>query len=65
MSLKTRLDGRSKDNNSFMLKDSQGNDIAKVRAIDSNGLTLEITTIKGHYIEKPSGWNSKQKEVLV
>ena len=55
------MDGRSEDNNSFLLKDSQGNTIAKVKAMGGSGLTLEVTTDDGHYIEKPNGWNSKRK----
>lgn len=61
MTLKTRLDGRSEQNSSFLLKDSQGKVIAKIKAIDHSGSTLEVTTEEGHYIEKPNGWNSKRK----
>jgi len=61
MSLKTRLDGRSEDNNSFQIKNDAGEVIAEVALADNFGATLEITTQEGLYIEKPNGWNSKQR----
>lgn len=61
MSLKTRLDGRSEDNNSFQIKNKDGEVIAEVTLIDNLGSTLEISTQEGLYIEKPNGWNSKQR----
>jgi len=60
MSLKTRLDGRSEENASFMVKDSQGNVLAEVKLLDNSGSTFEISTKEGLYIEKPSGWNSQK-----
>lgn len=62
MSLKTRLDGRSKDNDLFRIKDSQGNIIATVKVLDDSGSTLEVTTQKGLHIDKPNGWSSKTKQ---
>ena len=59
MSLKTRLDGRSEDNNSFQIKNEHGEVIAEVSLLDNFGATLEISTEANLYIEKPSGWNSK------
>jgi len=59
MSLKTRLDGRSEDNNSFQIKNDAGEVIAEVALVDNFGATLEISTEDGLYIEKPNGWNSK------
>ena len=59
MSLKTRLDGRSEDNNSFQIKNNEGQVIAEIKLSDNIGSTLEITTQVGLYIEKPNGWNSK------
>lgn len=59
MSLKTRLDGRSKDNNLLRIKDSQGNIIAAVRMLGDSGSTLEVTTKEGLHIDKPNGWTSK------
>jgi hypothetical protein len=58
MSLKTRLDGRSEENSSFKIKDSQGNVLAEVKLLDNSGATLIIETKDGLYIEKPNGWNS-------
>ena len=59
MSLKTRLDGRSKDNSSFQIKDEEGVLVAEVRLSDTASTTLEITTKEGLYIEKPNGFKSK------
>ncbi len=61
MSLKTRLDGRSKDNSLLHLKDRDGNILATVRVLDSQSVTLEVTTIDSVYIEKENGWSSKNK----
>lgn len=61
MSLKTRLDGRSEDNNSFQIKNTEGEVLAEVTLTDNFGSTLEISTEEGLYIEKPNGWNSKSK----
>lgn len=60
MSLKTRLDGRSEENASFEIKDSQGEVLATVKLLDSTGTTLEVSTADGMYIEKPSGWSSQK-----
>ncbi len=61
MSLKTRLDGRTVDNNSIEIKDSQGEVLAEITLLDCSGSTLEISTKEGLYIEKANGWNSKPK----
>jgi len=58
MSLKTRLDGRSEDNNSFQIKNIEGEVIAEITLTDNFGSTLEISTGQGLYIEKPNGWSS-------
>lgn len=60
MSLKTRLDGRSKDNNLFRLKDSQGNVLATIKMVDNSGSTIEVTTQEGLHIDKPTGWSSRR-----
>jgi len=59
--LKTRLDGRSEENNSFQLKDEEGKVLAEVKLASGSSATLEISTKDGLYIEKPSGWSSKLK----
>lgn len=59
--LKTRLDGRSKDNASFEIKNELGTVMATIKLADASGVTLEISTREGLYIEKPSGWNSRKK----
>ena len=59
MSLKTRLDGRSNTNNSFKIKDNEGNEIAEIKLLDASGITVEVTTAQDLHIEKPNGWRSK------
>lgn len=61
MSLKTRIDSHSEDNNSFVVKNSQGEVVAKITALHS-GINLDIDTESGYFIEKPNGWNSKPKK---
>ena len=61
MGLKTRLDGRSEDNASFVIKDADGNEVASIRLLDTKGVTVEVTTLADSYIEKPSGWSSQRK----
>ena len=61
MGLKTRLDGRSQDNNSFQIKDAEGFVIAEIKLLDLNGVTIEVSTEAGLHIEKPSGWSSQRK----
>ncbi len=60
MSLKTRLDGRSKDNNLIVLKDRDGKVVAELKLLDSQSVTLEVSTDSGHYVEKNNGWSSKR-----
>ncbi len=60
MSLKTRLDGRSKDNNLIVLKDRDGKVVAEFKLLDSQSVTLEVSTDSGHYVEKNNGWSSKR-----
>lgn len=59
MSLKTRLDGRSETNNSFAIRDRQGHTMAEVKIVGGKGVTLEVRTVEGMYIEKPNGWRSE------
>ncbi len=61
MGIKTRIDSHSESNNSFVVKNSQGEVVAKISAMHS-GINLEVSTYKGHVIEKPSGWSSKPKK---
>jgi len=58
MSLKTRLDGRSEDNNLLLLKDRDGNTLAEVKLLDSQSVTLEVSTSNGLYVKKNNGWSS-------
>lgn len=58
MSIKTRLDGRSKDNNLLLLKDRDGNTLANVKVLDNQSINLEVSTTQGIYIEKENGWSS-------
>lgn len=59
MSLKTRLDGRSDDNNRFKIKNNEGEVIAEIALLGPSGTNLQISTQEGLYIEKPNGWRSK------
>ncbi len=59
MSLKTRLDGRSNNNASFKIKDAWGKEIAEIKVLNDTSVNLNIETLEGHYIEKPSGWKSE------
>lgn len=61
MSLKTRLDGRSKNNNLFQIKNNEGKIIATVKVLDNVSLTLELTTEEDLHITKPNGWSSKTR----
>ena len=60
MSLKTRLDGRSSDNNRFCIRDTKGDLIAEIKLADMNSATIEIKTEPSLelYIDKPTGWSS-------
>jgi len=59
MSIKTRLDGRSEDNNLIQIKTPEGEVVAEVKLLDLKGSTLSISTLPGLHLEKPSGWTSK------
>jgi len=59
MSLKTRLDPRSEDNNRFMIKNEEGFVLATIKILGDRGNTLEIDTDIGLHISKPNGWDSK------
>lgn len=60
MGIKSRIDGRTVDNSSITIKNSKGEIVAKVELLDQVGVTLEISTKDGLYLEKPNGWKSKQ-----
>lgn len=60
MSLKTRLDARSENNDKFYLKDADGFILAVVTLTGDKGCTLEIETKEGLHIEKNNGWSSKK-----
>lgn len=60
MSLKTRLDGRSLDNNRLQIKNDKGEVLAEIVILDSASSTLGITTSEGLHIEKPNGWTSSK-----
>ncbi len=59
MSLKTRLDGRSKDNNLVQIKNDLGVVLATIKVDGKQSTTLEIDTPSRLYLEKPNGWVSK------
>tara|TARA_R110002096_G_scaffold31707_1_gene92736 strand:- start:503 stop:697 length:195 start_codon:yes stop_codon:yes gene_type:complete len=58
MSLKTRLDGRSEDNNLLQLKDSDGKVLAEIKLLDNQSITLEVATDVEIHVEKNNGWSS-------
>ena len=58
MSLKTRIDGRSENNNTIYLKDRQGNIVGQIVTLDRQSINLEVITHKDYYIEKKNGWSS-------
>lgn len=58
MSLKTRLDGRSSNNNILLLKDDEGNLLAEIKLLDEQSCTLEIVTSGKVFVEKNNGWSS-------
>ena len=60
MSLVTRLDGRSQNNNSFQIINIEGKIIAEISIKDNFSATLEITTQPDLHIKKSNGWTSKQ-----
>ena len=59
MGLRTRLDGRSEENNRVQIKNSEGEVLAEVTLMGLSSSTLDIITKEGLYIEKPNGWNTK------
>ena len=58
MSIKTRLDSRSTTNDRFEIRDKEGNVIAEVIHMGPASANLEVSTVEGLHIAKPSGWNS-------
>ena len=61
MALITRLDGRTDKNNSFQVKDSEGEIVVEVTVVSRAGSTIEINTQYGMYVEKPNGWVNKKR----
>ena len=62
MGLRTRLDGRSKENSAIQLKNSEGVTLAEITLLGSSSATLEFSTQEGIYLEKLNGWNSQLTE---
>ena len=59
MGLRTRLDGRSEDNDRIFIKNPEGEILAEIVLLGSSSSTLDVVTKEGLYIEKPNGWNTK------
>lgn len=59
MSIKTRLDGRSEDNNLVHIKNLNGEVVAEIKLLDMSSANLSITTVHDLTLSKPSGWTSK------
>ena len=60
MSLRTRIDGRTRDNNLVQVRGKEGEVLAEIRLVDQSSITLEVSTKVGLYLEKPNGWKSAQ-----
>ena len=58
MSLKTRLDGRSEDNNLLLIKDNEDNVLAEIKLLDSQSVNLEVVTVSNVHVSKNNGWSS-------
>ena len=58
MSLKTRLDGRSEDNNLLQIKDNEGNILAEIKLLDNQSVNLGVVTISNVHVSKNNGWSS-------
>lgn len=58
MSLKTRLDGRSTNNNYLEFRDKDGKLLSRVKSLGGS-VTLEVTTCDGIFVCKNNGWKSK------
>ena len=59
MGLRTRLDGRSEENDRIQIRNPEGEILAEIVLMGSSSSTLDIITKEGLYIEKPNGWNTK------
>jgi hypothetical protein len=57
--LKTRLDGRSEENNTLLIKDQDDNIIATIKVANKVKVELEVDTIPNTYVAKRNGWESK------
>ncbi len=56
--LKTRLDGRSKKNNTLHIKDSNGNIVGTITLLDEHSSNIEVSTRSDFHVEKNNGWSS-------
>lgn len=59
LSLKTRLSGKSPNNNKVYIRDESGNTIATILLTGDISCTLDIKTIDSLHMEKDNGWSSK------
>ena len=57
--LKTRLDGRSEENNTLLIKDQDDNIIATIKVANKVKVELEVDTLPNIYVAKRNGWSSK------
>lgn len=58
--LKTRIDGKSTNNNSLSIVDEQGEVVAQITVENNVGVTLNINTRPDLHICKPNGWTSNK-----
>ena len=64
MGLRTRLDGRSEENDRIFIKNPEGRILAEIVLLGSSSSTLDVITEEGLYIEKPNGWNIKLINII-
>lgn len=62
MSIKTRLDGRSENNNLITIVTGDGLVLAEIKVL-SDACVLEVDTMPHLYIAKPNGFVSNHKRV--
>ena len=58
MGLRTRLDGRSEDNDRIQIKNLEGEVLAEITLLGTSSSTLDVITMEGLYLEKPNGWKT-------
>ena len=60
MSLKTRLDSQSADNNILNIHNADGEVVARIKIVGGGSAQVEVDTFPSHHISKNNGWSSKR-----